>query len=166
MKRGYRVEDFEYIVHYLRSKIPNIQIATDIIVGHPGEDEDAFRNTLDLIMRIEPDKVHLAQYSIRPRTEAAAMPQIPEIIKKQRCKVLEEVIERIGLDINKEYIGTKAKALITEKGFRPGSVVARLYNYKPVVIKKELPLGIWVEVEIEEATFFDLRTSKVTITEN
>ncbi|RLG88400.1 MAG: 2-methylthioadenine synthetase, partial [Thermoprotei archaeon] len=120
MKRGYRVEDFEYIIHYSRSKIPNIQIATDIIVGHPGEDEDAFRNTLDLIMRIEPDKVHLAQYSIRPRTEAAAMPQIPEIIKKQRCKVLEEVIEKIGLDINKEYIGTKAKALITEKGFRPG----------------------------------------------
>ena len=166
MKRGYRVEDFEYIIHYSRSKIPNIQIATDIIVGHPGEDEDAFRNTLDLIMRTEPDKVHLAQYSIRPRTEAAAMPQIPEIIKKQRCKVLEEVIEKIGLDINKEYIGTKAKALITEKGFRPGSVVARLYNYKPVVIKKELPLGKWVEAEIEEATFFDLRTSKATIINN
>ncbi len=163
MKRGHTVEDFIEIVKFLRKKIPGIQIATDIIVGHPGEDEDAFRNTVELVKKVEPDKVHLAQYSLRPRTEAAAMPQIPDPIKKARSKILEKIIEDIGLSINKEYIGSRAKAIIVEKGFRPGSVVARLYNYKPVVIKEELPLGKWVEVEIEQATFFDLRTSKCKI---
>jgi len=157
MKRGYSVEEFEEMVEEVRRKIPEITIATDIIVGHPGEDEEAFKNTLDLLERVRFDRVHIAQYSVRPLTEAAAMPQVPEHIKKRRSTEVQKVQEKIGLEIHRQYIGSRARVLVTEKGFREGTVIARTISYRQVVIKGDIPLGSSIDVDIEDATFFDLR---------
>ncbi len=157
MKRGYTVEDFEEIVAEARRKIPEITIATDIIVGHPGEDEEAFKNTLDLMGRVRFDRAHIAQYSVRPLTEAAAMPQIPEHIKKKRSIEAQRLQEEIGLEIHRQCVGKRARVLVTEKGLREGSMIARTTSYRQVVIKGEAPLGRWIDVEINNATFFDLR---------
>jgi MiaB-like tRNA modifying enzyme len=159
MRRGYTVEEFEEMISEIRRKIPEITIATDIIVGHPGEDEEAFKNTLMLMERASFDRVHLAQYSIRPLTEAAAMPQIPEHIKKRRSIEAQKLQEKIGLKIHREYIGKRVRVLTTEKGLREGTTIARTTSYRQVVIRKEIPLGIWIDAEIEDATFFDLRGS-------
>jgi len=159
MRRGYTVEEFEEMISEIRMKIPEITIATDIIVGHPGEDEEAFKNTLALMERASFDRVHLAQYSIRPLTEAAAMPQIPEHIKKRRSIEAQKLQEKIGLEIHREYIGKRVRVLTTEKGLREGTTIARTTSYRQVVIRKEIPLGIWIDAEIEDATFFDLRGS-------
>ncbi|HWQ16431.1 MAG TPA: tRNA (N(6)-L-threonylcarbamoyladenosine(37)-C(2))-methylthiotransferase [Sulfolobales archaeon] len=157
MKRGYSVEEFEEMVEEVRRKIPEITIATDIIVGHPGEDEEAFKNTLDLLERVRFDRVHIAQYSVRPLTEAAAMPQVPEHIKKRRSTEVQKLQEKIGLEIHRQYIGSKARVLVTEKGFREGTVIARTISYRQVVIRGDIPLGSYIDVDIEDATFFDLR---------
>lgn len=157
MRRGYTVEEFEDLVEEVRSKIPEITIATDIIVGHPGEDEEAFRNTLELMRRVEFDRVHLAQYSVRPFTESASMPQIPENVKKRRSAEAQKLQEEIGLKIQRGYIGARARVLVTEKGLRSGTLVARTASYRPVVIPNAVGLGTWVDVEIKNATFFDLR---------
>lgn len=157
MRRGYTVEEFEDMIMEFRRKIPEITIATDIIVGHPGEDEDAFRNTLELMRRARFDRVHLAQYSIRPLTEAASMPQIPEHIKKKRSTEAQKLQEEIGLEIHRQYIGKRVRVLTTEKGLREGTTIARTTSYRQVVIRGEIPLGRWIDVEIDGATFFDLR---------
>ncbi|MDT7889583.1 MAG: tRNA (N(6)-L-threonylcarbamoyladenosine(37)-C(2))-methylthiotransferase [Desulfurococcales archaeon] len=163
MKRGYTVEEFEEMVSEIRRKIPEVTIATDIVVGHPGEDEKAFRNTLDLMERMRFDRVHLAQYSVRPLTEAAAMPQVPEHIKKRRSIEAQKLQEKIGLEIHREYIGKRVGVLTTEKGMREGTTIARTTSYRQVVIREELSLGMWIDVEISDATFFDLRASRTHI---
>jgi MiaB-like tRNA modifying enzyme len=157
MKRRYTYDQFKDIVTELRRKIPELMIATDIIVGHPGEDEEAFEKTLKAVSELMFDKVHIAQYTIRPRTEAASLPQVLEPIKKSRSKRLNEVVERVGYAINAEYIGSRAKVLLTHKSFR-GDVIARTTNYKPVVIKENSKdLGSWGYALIEKVTFYDLR---------
>ncbi len=164
MRRRYTFEEFKYIIRRLRSKIPEVTIATDIIVGHPGEDEEAFRTTLEAVRELMFDKVHLAQYTPRPRTEAAAMPQVPDPVKKRRSTVLAKLIEEVGLIVNKQYVGSRAEAVLTHLSFR-GSVIGRLFNYKPVVLTNADPnlIGSQVHVLIRDATFYDLRGSLIHV---
>jgi MiaB-like tRNA modifying enzyme len=159
MKRRYTYDEFRGLVLELRRKVVGISIATDIIVGHPGEDDEAFGRTLRAVEELQFDKVHVAQYTIRPRTESAAMRQVPESVKKLRSGILSKLVERIGLEINREYVGSLAKVLVTHRSIR-GSAIGRTYNYKPVVLigcEDRYRLGEEYTVFISSATFFDLR---------
>ncbi|MCD6428621.1 MAG: tRNA (N(6)-L-threonylcarbamoyladenosine(37)-C(2))-methylthiotransferase [Desulfurococcales archaeon] len=163
MKRKYTYDEFKSIVLEVRRKIPGVTIATDIIVGHPGEDEEAFQRTVEAVKELKFDRVHLAQYTIRPRTEAAAMSQVPDPIKKKRSSILAKVVEDVCLAINKEYIGAYAECLITHRGFR-GHLIGRTINYRPVVIRvngrpltDSKYLGKSAIVYINDVTFYDLR---------
>ncbi len=164
MRRKYTFDEFKYIIRRLRSRIPEVTIATDIIVGHPGEDEEAFRATLEAVKELMFDKVHLAQYTPRPRTEATAMSQVPDPVKKRRSTILAKLIEEVGLTVNKQYIGSHAEAVLTHLSFR-GSVIGRLFNYKPVVLTDANPnlIGSQVHVLIHDATFYDLRGSLIHV---
>ena len=164
MNRRYSVKEYKELHRKIKSRYPDAMIATDIIVGHPGETEEAFMNTVRLVEELRFEKVHLAQYSIRPHTKAAAMPQVPDNVKKRRSSYLMKIIERIGLEINSRYVGKKVKAIAVEKGFREGSLVARLDNYVPVVIPFDPALlGKKIEAVVREATFFDLRGEVVGV---
>jgi MiaB-like tRNA modifying enzyme len=159
MRRRYTYDEFKKIVREIRQKVPTITIATDIIVGHPGEDDEAFRNTIRAVAELQFDKVHIAQYTIRPRTEAASMPQVPEHVKKLRSTILSKLVERIGLNVNREYVGSLAKVVITGRGFR-GGIAGRTLNYKPVILLEGIErshLGKTQVVKIADATFYDLR---------
>ncbi len=158
MNRRYSVDDYRYIVKYLRKKIEDIMIATDIIVGHPGEDEEAFNNTINVLKELEIERVHLAQYTIRPLTLSAALPQIPPYVKKKRSIKALKVIEEIGLKTHRRYIGVTTKALVLEKGLN-NTLVARTRNYYSVILPNdgETSIGEWVNVRITEATYYDLR---------
>lgn len=161
MRRRYSVEEFIEIVETLRKKIPGVTIATDIIVGHPGETEDDFKQTIELLKRVEPERVHIAQYSTRPNTLAARLPQVDTKTKKRRVLKILKVVEEIGLKKNKEFIGSTARVLLVENT-KPYPT-ARLYNYTPVVITNMRGIGEekWVKVRITDATFFDLRAEKI-----
>ncbi len=160
MNRGHDVELFENLVKEFRSKIVGIQIATDIIVGHPGEDDVAFLNTLKLLVDLELDRVHIARFSPRPMTKAASMPQVSDDVKKLRSRCCTYVYELVGLYTHLWYVGSTAQAIITEIDPERGTYVARLFNYKPVVLEKceesDL-LGKKVIIKIDDATFYDLR---------
>ncbi|MEM1982631.1 MAG: tRNA (N(6)-L-threonylcarbamoyladenosine(37)-C(2))-methylthiotransferase [Sulfolobales archaeon] len=162
MGRKYSVGDFINIVKEVRKKIPEIAIATDIIVGHPGEGEEEFENTLNTINIIQPDKVHLAQYTPRPRTESSRMPQVSEQTKKIRSTLIAKTIEEIGMKINSSYVGSIAFSLITSTTSRKNRIFGRLINYKPVVIfdniigiKQSIPKRAFMLIIY--ATFYDLR---------
>lgn len=158
MNRKHNIELFLEVVKELKKKIEGIQIATDIIVGHPGEDEEAFTESIKLIVENYIDRVHIARFSPRPQTLSALMPQIPDPIKKSRSSYLEKIYEAIALDVNKEYVGSMAKIWITEIDTNRGKAIGRLYNYKPVVLDVGIEaLGKRAYAEIVDATFYDLR---------
>lgn len=157
MRRNYKVEDFIEIVKEFRRKIPGILIATDIIIGHPGETEHDFEETLNLIKKLEIERVHVAQYSIRPNTLSAKLPQVDTREKKKRMLRIIKVIEEVGKKVNSRYVGTRVKALLIERTYPYPT--ARLYNYMPVVVTnlKEFKEPSWINIRIVDYTFFDLR---------
>ncbi len=158
MNRKYSVDTYRSIVKELRHKIPGISIATDIIVGHPGEEEDDFEETLRIIRELKFERVHVAAYSIRPNTYSARLPQVPTKTKKERMKRILRVIEEVGLSVHREYIGSRVEVLITEYG---KGWVGRTHNYIPVIIENGngLNYGDRITVYIRNATFYDLRGS-------
>lgn len=161
MGRRYTVDEFRGIVKELRRKIPEVTIATDIIVGHPGEDDEAFENTVRMINELMFDKVHLAQYTIRPRTESSMMPQVSEAVKKRRSEELTKVVEEMCSKINRAYVGSIAKILMTTKNMPRGSIVGRTVNYKPVVVYDRSTSYGTAYAIIRDATFYDLRGIRV-----
>lgn len=156
MNRHYTVEDFIYLVRYIRKKIEDVMIATDIIIGHPGESDDDFQETINVLKELKIERIHIAQYTPRPRTLAYALPQVKPYIRKYRLKKILELIEEIGLKAHRKYVGKRAKVLTTEMGINK-TVIARTQSYYPVIINNRIPLGKWVYVNINNATYYDLR---------
>lgn len=157
MNRKYTVDEYRGIVKEIKSKIPDISIATDIIVGHPGEDEDDFEKTLEIIRELEFERVHLAGYSPRPLTLSASMPQVDTRTKKARMIKALETIEEIGLRVRQKYLYTIVDCFVTEK---TNTWIGRLRNYIPVVLKNhsvDIDYGKWIRVYVDEITFFDIR---------
>ncbi len=117
MNRGYNVEDFRKLVGKLRSTIPDIAISTDIIVGFPGENEERFQRTLNLLEELKLDAVHSASYSPRPGTVAAKQfaDDVPSDVKKTRLATVEKLQEQISMEINASILGQTVEVLVEAK---------------------------------------------------
>ena len=117
MKRGYTAEDYRRLVEKIRLRIPGVSIATDIIVGFPGESESQFQRTYDLLEELKLDVAHLARYSPRPGTVAERrMPDdVPDEEKWRRFRMLEELQEGIAAEISSRYLGETVEVLFEEK---------------------------------------------------
>jgi threonylcarbamoyladenosine tRNA methylthiotransferase CDKAL1 len=159
MNREYSVEEYIDLISEIKRKIPNAYIATDIIVGHPGETWEDFSQTLELIKSLEFDKVHIARYTYRPRTLAGKLEQLPESEKKRRSSILANIVEDIGRKKNKRFLGKTLDAIVLDEGFKRQSLIARTENYMPIVIPGgyEGLLGKNVRIFVNDYTFFDLR---------
>lgn len=113
MNRRYTTENYTALVDYMRKKMPGIAITTDIIVGFPGETEDDFNGTLEMLRRIRYDNIYSFIYSKRNGTPAAKSEnQIPEDIKGERFKRLIELQTAISKEKNNDYIGKTVRALV------------------------------------------------------
>jgi tRNA-2-methylthio-N6-dimethylallyladenosine synthase len=121
MRRGYTAEDYRRLVEKIRTVLnghfPGVSIATDIIVGFPGETEVQFQRTYDLLEDLKLDVAHLARYSTRPGTVADRRYEddVPEEEKMRRFRLLEEQQERIAGGIASRYIGEMLDVLFEEK---------------------------------------------------
>jgi tRNA-2-methylthio-N6-dimethylallyladenosine synthase len=115
MRRSYRTDRYMGIIERVRSTIPESQITTDIIVGFPGESEEDFQATLDLCTQARFSAAYTYQYSKRPGTPAATMPdQITPEVVGERYKRLHAHQENISLSVNREAIGKSMQVLVTE----------------------------------------------------
>lgn len=114
MRRGYTAEDYRALISRIREIIPGVSIATDIIVGFPGETKAQFQKTYDLLDELRLDVAHLARYSTRPGTVAARRikDDIPEEEKMRRFRQLEELQEGIVAEINAAYLGEWVQVLV------------------------------------------------------
>ena len=121
MRRGYTAEDYHRLVEKIRGRLNSSllgpSIATDIIVGFPGETEAQFQRTFDLLEALKLDVAHLARYSPRPGTVADRRftDDVPEEEKMRRFRVLEEQQERIASEIAARYLGEKVDVLFEAK---------------------------------------------------
>ncbi len=117
MKRGYTSEEYRRLIARIRSIMPNVSIATDIIVGFPGESEAQFQRTYDLLGELKLDIAHLARYSTRPGTVAARrmVDDVTEEEKMRRLQALEAQQESILTEINARYLGETVRVLFEEE---------------------------------------------------
>lgn len=115
MRRKYNVCDFQKLIDKILSKIPGINIGSDIIVGFPNEDETAFNNTLKLIQELPLGYLHVFPYSTRPGTEAAKLPdKIPSSVKKQRVRLLREISQKKNQLFQKRFINAELEVLVED----------------------------------------------------
>ncbi|MDX1521343.1 MAG: MiaB/RimO family radical SAM methylthiotransferase, partial [Anaerolineae bacterium] len=117
MKREYTMADYTRLIERIRRRMPEGSIATDIIVGFPGETESQFQNTLDTLAELKLDVCHSAMYSPRPGTVSAKiMPDdVPAEEKKRRLDELNALQEAIVADINSKLLGQRMEVLVEEK---------------------------------------------------
>jgi len=154
MNRGYTREHYLELVNYIRKLIPRSSITTDFIVGFPGETEEDFNDTLDIVERVRFDSAFTFIYSPRKGTTAADMPgQIPQEVRKERLRRLMEVQNRISREINDELKGETVEVLVEGISKQePLMLTGRTRTNKIVNFKgkKEL-LGELVRVRITES---------------
>ena len=151
MRRHYTVERFMGIVNRLRERYPDISIATDMITGFPGETDKDHEKSLKLIKDLHADTLNITRFSVRPGTDAAVMKnQIQGNVSKERSTELTKMKMDVEHSVNDGLIGKRYRVLVTEKG-RPGTVITRNRNYRPIGIEADLPIGTFLEVEVTDA---------------
>ncbi len=157
MGRPYTAGGFRGVVSCLRSSQPGLTLYTDVIVGFPGEVKEDFAMTCELIEGSRPCKTHIARYSPRPHTPAAAMRQVPEDVKKKRSQALTHLVRGIQMEVNSEWVGRQVSATVVDAFWR-GGVIARTDEYKTVALPtvRRSSIGRRMEVAITSATPFFL----------
>jgi tRNA-2-methylthio-N6-dimethylallyladenosine synthase len=117
MKRGYAQRDYRELIDRIRLKIPDCSIATDVIVGFPGETRQQFMETYRVLADLKLDVAHLARYSAREGTVATRRMRddVSDEEKMERFRTLEELQEHIVNEINLKYLGRTAEVLFEEK---------------------------------------------------
>lgn len=127
MRRSYRAERYLGIIDRVRAAIPHAAITTDVIVGFPGETEEDFAATLDVVERSRFASAFTFQYSKRPGTPAAELPdQLPKAVVQERYMRLVELQERISLEENVAQIGTEVELLVATGEGRKDVATARM----------------------------------------
>ncbi|MCD6500810.1 tRNA (N6-isopentenyl adenosine(37)-C2)-methylthiotransferase MiaB [bacterium] len=164
MNRNYTVEYYKNLVKKIRQtfakirgKSVSISISTDIIVGFPGETKKQFKNTVRLFKEIKFDMAYIAQYSPRPGTAAFKMKDdVTKEKKREREKILTEVLKKTALAKNKKLIGKTITILPSE--YKNGFLIGKSFHYKTVkwVGSKDL-IGKFVRVKITDAQPWGLK---------
>ncbi len=161
MKRNHSVDDYRQTIAQLRQRRPDLSLSSDFIVGFPGESEEDFIATLDLIAELRFDRSFSFIYSPRPGTPASDLPDdVPYSVKQQRLARLQQRLNQIHMEISRAMVGGVERVLIegpARKG-GAGQVAGRTANNRVVNFAGPLSLrGEFVDVRITEALPNSLR---------
>lgn len=157
MNRHYTKKNYLELVTKIKKALPGLTLTTDIIVGFPGETEEAFQDTVDVMKKAKFDMAFIAKYSPRSGTISAKMADdVPKTVKKLRDETLVGILSQTADENNQKLVGTVQKVLVD--GEKNGKFFGRTEGYKVVEIKTDqvLELGQFVEVEIKSATAWKL----------
>jgi tRNA-2-methylthio-N6-dimethylallyladenosine synthase len=162
MRRTYSRERYLRLVEELRSAIPDLALTTDIIVGFPGETEDDFRETIEVVEEVGYDGAFTFVYSPRAGTEAASMPeQVPDDVKHERIERLVDVVQRVAHARNQQRVGRTEEVLVEGSSRTDPSLLrGRTRRNTTVNFVGEASPGDLVDVEIESATSQTLRGAR------
>jgi tRNA-2-methylthio-N6-dimethylallyladenosine synthase len=156
MLRRHSVEAFLEKVDLVRGAIPDIALSTDLIVAFPGETEEEFQNTLDVVREIRFDDAFTYRYSPRDGTPATRFPPsefIPEEEGKARLDALIQVTRKIQGEINQGEVGRREEVLVEKVGKEPGHMLGRTRKNKVVIFPADEGLaGSYPVVELKRTT--------------
>jgi len=154
MARGYQTRHYRAIIDRARQLMPDIGLATDVIVGFPGETDEAFRNTRRLLEEIEFDVVHLAMYSPRPGTYAASkMPDdVPEAEKLRRLNELLALQKEIAARKTARWVGRQVEVLVEGRDELGRSYGRIRQGKRAVVLGGTVEPGQLVDIRVVQAT--------------
>jgi len=151
MQRSYRSERYLEWLRRIRAAVPGVAVTTDVIVGFPGESEEDFAATLDVVGEARFDQAYMFLYSARPGTRAAQMPgRVPKDVVQERFERLVELQERISLERMKELEGETVEVLVEGVG-RKGNVQGRTRTNKIVHLDGEFGPGTFLDARIVSA---------------
>ncbi|MDZ7672530.1 MAG: tRNA (N6-isopentenyl adenosine(37)-C2)-methylthiotransferase MiaB [Halanaerobiales bacterium] len=159
MNRGYTKEEYLKLIDLIHKYVPNNSISTDIIVGFPGETDQDFEDTIDLVKKVKFDMAFTFKYSKRTGTPAAKKDnQVPEEVKDERLQRLMDVQNKISLNQNAKFEGQIMEVLIEgESKNNPETYMGRSRTNKLVIVPKEEGLiGKVVKVKIDNAQSWTL----------
>ena len=162
MRRTYTAERYLALVEKMRDAIPDLAFGTDIIVGFPGETEEDFRQTLDVVETVGYDSAFTFVYSPRAGTEAAAMPdQVPHEVKIERMERLVELVQRSARERNEARVGLDEEVLVEGPSRTDPSLLrGRTRRNTTVNFTGTAAAGELVPVRIDSATSTTLRGSQ------
>ena len=151
MNRKYSKEQFIELAEKIKKEIPDVSFSTDIIVGFPGETEEDFEDTLDVVKKVGFEQVYMFIYSKRVGTPAATFEdQIPDEISHKRFDRLKELVEKQIEENGKKYVGTTQKVLVEGKSKNKEDMLTGRTDTNKVVVfegKEEL-INKMVEIKI------------------
>lgn len=151
MNRKYSLDFFKDKIKYIKQIKKDVSITTDIIVGHPGEDDETFLNSLEDIKEIGFSKLHVFPYSKRDGTKASEMEQVDDKIKKERTKTLLELSRELELEYMSQFLNKEVEVLIEVN--KEGYSIGHTTNYLQVKINKIVPHNTFVKVKIEKIEY-------------
>jgi len=156
MRRGYTTAEYLGRLERLRRRCPEAALSTDIIVGFPGETEQEFANTLELLQRLEYDEIYSFMYSPRPQTVSAKMyaDDIPEPVKKERLNAVQSLQREIALRKNRQRLGSIDEILVEGNSrLKNGQIMGRTRGNRIVNVRgPETLVGTFQDVRITGAT--------------
>ena len=152
MVRDHTLEEFWEVVDVFRKYYPEMMIITDIITGFPGETDEDHQETVDLLNQLSPDLVNVTRFSPRKGTPASRYKRINGRIVKKRSRELTNLRKELGAKSFKRFVG-KETSVLTVENKRKGSTLCRDDNYRPIILKQELPLGEFYDVKIIDSEY-------------
>jgi tRNA-2-methylthio-N6-dimethylallyladenosine synthase len=166
MRRSYRTERYLGWLGAIRTAVPDVAVTTDVIVGFPGETEQDFLGTLGVMEEARFDAAYMFQYSPRPGTRAASMPdQVSKAVVQERFDRLAELQERISLERSREQLGLIFEVLVEGAGKKGPSIQARTRTNRIVHLEEEVEPGAFVYARVTEAAAHHLRGEVVSASE-
>jgi len=150
MNRHHTVADYLRIIERMRESRPDIAISGDFIVGFPGETEEEFEETLNVVREVKYASAFSFNYSARPGTPGADMENhVPEEVKSERLQRLQALLNQQQLEFNEGCVGREMRILLEKKGRKPGQLIGRSPWLQSVVVDESLGKpGDMVQVEI------------------
>lgn len=162
MHRNYTAEEFRDLMFDLKLHFSDMTIATDIIVGFPGETEEQYWETQNLLRQLMPDVVNISRFWPRPGTPAAKMKPLLREVVRHRYKVLSGINISIARMQNERWIGWEGEVLVNKKSKEAGQWIGRNDSFKPIVVEGNYSLGQKLKVKVNRVTSSELRGTVVS----
>ena len=157
MNRKYKVKQFKSLVQEIKDNFKRVTVATDVIIGFPGETDEQHWDTLNLLRGLSPEVVNLSKYWPRPKTKAAEMKPLPTEVVKHRSKIISDICKNISRIKNERWLNWEGEIIVDEKGKEAGQWIGSNSSYKPVIVRGDFKLGQVIKIKVVKAADWDLR---------
>ena len=157
MNRPYQIADIAENLKFLRKEFPYLTLSTDIICGFPGETEDDFAKTIDLIKWLNPEILNISKFTPRPGTKAKDMEQVNSRVIKERSIRLSKIFRESLITINEKWQDWEGEILLLHEGATSNQAFGRNISYKNIFIENNKGgYGTFINVRIYKVDGFNL----------